>query len=350
MKNLFDELERNEAEKEINEQQKIVDFDIKEFTIELLISKYLNGLESDENDIFIPEYQRSFVWDKTRQSKFIESILMGLPIPYIFTADVDNGRLEVVDGTQRLRTLVSFYKDEFKLVDLELLKRSNGLKFSDLLKGRQRKFLNSTIRMITLSDKSDEDVRFLMFERINTGSDVLKDMEKRKGIFGGKFIDFVYKDCSNHPLFQKLTIFTEKLEKRGEPQELIIRFFAYSERYTKVSGGVNDFLNEFTEDKNKSFDKLKMWNEFERMLKFVNKYFPYGFKKSKTSQKTPRVRFDSISVGVNLALKENPFIKPKAFGWLNSEEFNIIITRGGQNAPSAIKERIEYVKNKLLKS
>lgn len=350
MNNILSVKEKENAEKEILEHQKIVDFDIKEFTIELLISKYIKGLENDENDIFIPEYQRSFVWNKNRQSKFIESILIGLPIPYIFTADVDNGRLEVVDGTQRLRTLVDFYNNNLKLVDLDLLKKLNNFTFIDLLKARQRKFLNSTIRMITLTDKSDEDVRFLLFERINTGSDILKDMEKRKGIFGGKFIDFVYKECSIHPLFKKLTIFTSKLEKRGEPQELIIRFFAYSERYNKVSGGVNDFLNKFTEDKNKGFDKFSMWKEFTNTLKFVDKYFPYGFKKSKTSQKTPRVRFDSISVGSNLALRENAFIKPKNFEWLNSEEFNNIITRGGQNAPSAIKERIEYVKYKLLYS
>lgn len=81
--------------------------------------------------------------------------------------------------------------------------------------------------MIALSDKSDEEVRFLMFERINTGSDLLKDMEKRKGIFGGKFMDYIFKDCSKNPLFIRNTKFTEQLEKRGEPQELIIRFFAY---------------------------------------------------------------------------------------------------------------------------
>lgn len=343
----FTEKQKEVAEKEIIEQQKIVDFDVKEFTIELIVSKYTKGIETDENDIFIPDYQRAFVWDDERQSKFIESVLIGLPIPYMFTADV-NGRLEVVDGTQRLRTLINFIDNNLKLKDLELLPKLNGFKYSDLQKVRMRKFLNTTIRMITLSDKSDEDVRLIMFERINTGSDILKDMEKRKGIFGGKFIDFVYKDCAIHPLFRKLTVFTPNMEKRGEPQELIIRFFAYSDRYQQVPGGVNEFLNKYASDMNKGFNKTKMKTEFIRMLQFVSTNFPGGFQKTKTSQKTPRIRFDSISVGVNLALRENPKIKPKNLNWLISKEYEDVITHGGQNAPSAIKERIDYVKNKLL--
>jgi hypothetical protein len=336
------------AEEQITEKQKIVDFDIKEFTIELLIGKYLTGIETDENDIFIPTYQRNFVWDYERQSKFIESVLLGLPIPYIFSADTE-GRLEIVDGSQRLRTLVAFFTNNLALKNLEILNHLNGFKFQDLIKSRQRKFLNSTIRMIALSDKSDEDVRFMMFERINTGSALLKDMEKRKGIFGGKFMDFVYNECSTHPLFLRNTKFTERLEKRGEPQELIIRFFAYSDNYKTVRSGVNEFLNDFVDAKNKSFDKERYQMEFDRMLKFVDKYFPDGFVKSKTSSKTPRVRFDAISVGVNLALRENPKLKPTNLNWLHSKIFNDLITKGGQNAPTAIRERIEFVFSKLNK-
>lgn len=339
---------KNTIEEQIIEKQKIVDFDIKEFTIELLTSKYLKGIEDDENDIFIPEYQRKFVWKTDRQSKFIESILLGLPIPYIFTADTGDGRLEVVDGSQRLRTIVAFLENNLKLKELEILDELNDLTFKDLIKSRQRKFNNSTIRMIALSDKSDDDVRFMMFERINTGSDTLKDMEKRKGIYGGKFVDFVYDECSKHKLFIANTAFTETMHKRGEPQELIIRFFAYSDRYKKVKTGVNEFLNEFTNDQNKKFDKKKMVSDFDRMLKFVDNNFPYGFKKSPVSMKTPRVRFDSLSVGIHLALEINPKLKNPNLDWIETKEFQNLITQGGQNAPSAIKNRIEFVRDKLI--
>ena len=338
---------QQEAEEQILQKQRIVDFDIKEFTIELLTSKYLNRKEDDDNDIYIPEYQRNFVWDESRQSKFIESVLLGLPVPYIFTADSE-GRLEIVDGSQRLRTLVAFLQDKLALRDLEILTHLNGLKHCALTKSRQRKFQNSTIRMISLSDKSDDDVRFMMFERINTGSELLKDMEKRKGIFGGKFMDFVYSECSTHRLFVKNTKFTERLAKRGEPQELVIRFFAYSDNYKQVKTGVNEFLNDFVVAKNKSLDKKRMLGEFERMLKFVDKHMPLAFTRGRTSHKTPRVRFDALSVGVNLALRENPRLDPESVSWLNSKKFTEIITKGGQNAPSAIRGRIDYVYEHLV--
>src|SRR5689334_21561806 len=105
------EEEKLAAEEQIRQEQRVVDYDTKEYTVELLVSKYSLGREGDENELFIPEYQREFVWDTKRQSKFIESVLLGLPIPYIFTAGLyreiaeDEGRIEIVDGSQRIRTL-----------------------------------------------------------------------------------------------------------------------------------------------------------------------------------------------------------------------------------------------------
>lgn len=337
------------AEAQIIEKQRVVDYDIKEFTIEIIVDKYAKGKNDDSNEIYIPAYQRSFVWSKERQSKFIESILLGLPVPYIFTADIDDGRLEIVDGSQRIRTLEAFLNNELKLSELELLDKLNGLTFNDLPIARQRKIRNSTIRMIALSDKSDDDIRFLLFERINTGSDLLNDMEKRKGIFGGKFIDFVY-ECSKHPLFIKHTTFTDKLAKRGEPQELITRFFAYSDEYKNFTSGVNEFLNKYTEKRNKTLEKDRLKQEFERMLQFVDKNIKTGFKKNSSSNKTPRVRFEAIAVGINLALRQRPNLKVSKLSFLNSESFENEVTGGSHNSPTKVKSRIEFVKDKLLNS
>jgi len=338
-----------QAEAEIVAKQREVDYDIKEFTIEILVNKYTAGKDDDTNEIYIPSYQRSFVWSTERQSKFIESILLGLPVPYIFTADVDEGRLEIVDGSQRLRTLDAFLSNRLKLSGLELLKKLNGFFFSDLSIGRQRKIKNSTIRMISLSDKSDDDIRFLLFERINTGSDLLNDMEKRKGIFGGKFIDFV-NECSSNPLFLKNTSFTEQLKKRGEPQELIIRFFAYSDEYESFSRGVNEFLNSYTERRNKSLERERLKKEFDRMLAFVDKYLKNGFKRTASSKKTPRGRFEAIAVGINLALRKRPSLKPTNLAFLDSSAFEEEVTRAGTNSPTKVRSRIEFVRDKLLKS
>lgn len=337
-----------DAENQIVEKQKSVDYDIKEFTIELITQKYLIGLEEDNNDIFIPSYQRNFVWDNKRQAKFIESIILGIPIPYIFTADVDNGRLEVVDGSQRLRTIVNFIDNKLTLSELEILDTLNGFTFKDLTIARQRKFKNSTIRMIALSDKSDEEVRFMMFERINTGSDLLKDMEKRKGIFGGKFLTFIYDECSTHPLWIKHTVFTEKVKKRGEAEELINRFFSFSDNYSGFKTGMNNFLNDYTDKMNKNFDKDRLIKEFDRMLKFVDLYLPNGFKRTEGSLKTPRVRFEALSVGINLALRTKPDLIPKNLDFIESKEFIHLVTGGSHNSPSNVRAKIEFVRDNLL--
>ena len=81
------EQEKQRAEEEIREKQRPIDYDTKEYPVEIIVGKYLNGLIDDTNELFIPDYQRDMAWDIPRMSKFIESLLIGLPIPYIFVAD-----------------------------------------------------------------------------------------------------------------------------------------------------------------------------------------------------------------------------------------------------------------------
>lgn len=95
--------QKEAAEAEIREKQKCVDYDTKEYPVEVLVQKYMKGIENDTNELFIPDYQREMAWDEERQSKFIESVLLGLPIPYIFVADINDeesqkneARLEII--------------------------------------------------------------------------------------------------------------------------------------------------------------------------------------------------------------------------------------------------------------
>lgn len=336
-----------EIESQIREKQKIVDYDVKEYPVEILVNKYTERAETDENEIFIPAYQRAFVWEDERQSKFIESILLGLPIPYIFTAENEDGRYEIVDGSQRIRTLENFLTDKLYLSTLEILDKCNGLKFSDFPISRQRKINNTSLRMIVLSEHSDEDARFMLFERINSGSVILQAMEKRKGSFTGPFTDYLYQ-CANDPQFLKLTNFTEKTVKRGEPQELLLRFFAYSESLETYRGYVNDFLDNYTKRKNEAFNIEELEVQFRNMLNYVENNFEHGFLKGAHHTSTPRVRFEAIAVGVNLALSENPNPTTNVSSWLDSPEFTAEVTGSSTNTPVRLKSRILFVKNKVL--
>lgn len=339
------------AEQQIIEEQKIVDYEVREYTIELLINKYEQGLENATNEIYIPTYQRKFVWDSKRQSKFIESLLLGLPIPYLFLADSEEseGRSEVVDGSQRIRTLKYFLDNILVLKKLEKLTNLEGFRFSDLPLSRQRRFKKKTMRLIELTDKADIKVRKDMFERINTSSVSLNDMQVRRGFYEGKFIEFIH-DCTENSKFKILCPIPNKKIDTEERSEMVLRFFAYSDNYLNFVHNVREFIDEYTKSKNQSFDASCMAEEFEDMLDFVDIHFPYGFKKSPNHMSTPRVRFEAIAVGVNLALREKHNLVPAEAveSWLNSQEFAKYTTSDAANNKSKVIGRINYVKDQLL--
>lgn len=345
---------REVAETEIREKQKIIDYDTKEYPVEVLVQKYREGLDKDMNELYIPDYQRDMIWDDIRQSKFIESIFLGLPIPYIFVADLapeeeeDLARLEIVDGTQRIRTLDRFLNNELKLHELKKLTRLNGFRFSDLPLARQRRFNRSTLRMIVLTEKADEEIRRDLFERINTGSVDLNDMEKRRGISPGPFVDLL-EELAKEEKFKELCPLSETSRKSREPEEFVLRFFAYLDNYKNFERQVNVFLNDYLEAHNNSgIDKNTFRNTFHTMLDFVGKYLPNGFVKKKGHVRTPRIRFEAISVGVALALREKSNLVPKSIDWLESDEFKEYTTSDASNSRPKVIRRIEYVRDQLL--
>jgi hypothetical protein len=336
------------VDKQIKEKQKTVDYNTREYPVEVIVYKYLDGIDDDENEIFIPTYQRDFVWESDRKSKFIESVLLGLPITYIFTAEGEDGRLEIVDGSQRIRTLEEFMSNNLKLEKLEILTEANGMFYKDFSSARQRKFRGASLRMIVLSDKSDEDTRFMMFERINTGSKLLNDMETRRGIYQSEFLDFL-DEMAKTDLFKSITAFTEMAEKRREPQELVLRFYAYSDNKDNYKGNVNNFLNEYVKDKKDNFNaKEEYENRLTTVLEFVKENFENGFLQAEHHNKTPRGRFEAIALGTYFALMEKPDLEVENTNWINTEEFLKTIGGSSTNTITNLNNRIDFVKNKLL--
>lgn len=161
-----------QAERQIIEQSKRIDFYITEYSLELLAIKMNNG------DFEVPDHQRESTWEDDRKSRFIESILMGFPVPYLFFwGDSNTGRLEIVDGLHRLRTIQQFLANELILGDLGKLSLLSGFSFNDLPESRQRKVKNKSIRGIILDEHTDEQSRLDLFERCNTGSKIVNEAE-----------------------------------------------------------------------------------------------------------------------------------------------------------------------------
>ncbi len=341
-KHVISALEKSEADKQIKEMQKEIDYDTKDFTVELLITKF------NKKDFFIPDYQRNFIWKLKNKTLFLESIFLGLPIPFMFFADCDNGQQEIIDGAQRMQTLVEFYNNKLQISGLKILTKLNGFYFKDLSIAQQRKFLNKTLRIIVLEDDTPTTARQDLFYRINTSGVKANDSEVRRGSYPGPFTDFVEK-CSKDIRFTQLCPMSKERVDRHERFEFVLRFFAYLNNYKNFSHTVNEFLDSYLIDNLKRFDEALFKKDFNGMLTFVENNFPYGFAKSKKAKSTPRVRFEAISVGVALALREKPDMKVNNVNWLDSDKFREYTTSDASNNEGRLKARVEYVRDQLLK-
>jgi hypothetical protein len=337
------------AETQILAEQKIVDYTTLEYSVEIIVQKYLKGIEEDQNELFAPEYKREFVWDKKRQSHLIESILLDLPIPYFFTANCGE-RTEIVDGLQRIQTLVAFLKNDLTLDGLKRLDTLNGFKYADLLVSTQRRFKKKSLGIIELTDKADDEAKWDIFARINPGRLLLSDIKIRKGIVSESFFEFLAQ-CAENAKFLELCPIAQGELKGEERTKFVLRFFAYSERYLEFEYPVKDFLEVYIKDKKTRFDqreKRKLQQRFEKMLNFVDKYFPYGFKKSAKAITTPKIRFEALAVGTHLALQKKPNLVPPKVDWLNSEMFKLHTRYDASHSLPKVKARIEFVRDQLL--
>ncbi len=350
------ELNLEEIEKQIRAFEKEYDYNLRELEVSDLLKKFVKDKQYiNSNDttasIYIPDFQRKHVWDLTKQSKYIESLFLGVPMPPLFVVLKDEfANMELIDGVQRLSTLYDFVNDKLILKDLELLDTLNGLVFSDFHHTRQRKFNALGIRYYVILEGADEGVYAEIFSRINTGSLNLTPAEIRKGAFAkNKFYQFVLKTVET-PLFNELFMSEKSDDKlRGEKEELLTRFFAYSEDYKKFEHSVRHFIDRYISKKGKdSFNLSQKQSEFENTFNFIKIYLPNGIKKTTTSNSIPRVRFEAITVGTNLALKENPKLTPNYNDWIDSEEFRKHTTSDAANNKSKLVGRIEFVRDCLL--
>lgn len=334
--------ERQAADLQIKETQKQIDYDTKDFTIELLVDKF------KKKDFFIPSYQRNFVWQPKNKTLFLESIFLGLPIPFMFFADCDNGKQEIIDGAQRMQTLVEFYSNKLQLSGLKKLTKLNGFYFKDLSDAQQRKFLNKTLRIIVLEEDTPTVARQDLFYRINTTGMKANDSEVRRGSYPGPLTDFIEK-CSKDEVFVSLCPMSEDRVKRHERFEFVLRFFAYLNSYENFGHTVNEFLDEYLINNLIDFNENAFYDDFQRMVSFVKENFPCGFAKTEKAKATPRVRFEAISVGVALALREKPNLKIRNVDWLDSDIFKEYTTSDASNNEGKLKLRVEYVRDQLLK-
>ncbi len=345
-KSRFSEEELNAILEQVKKESRLYDYRTKDYPFEVICTKY--GDEDNlEATLYVPKYQREFIWKPDRQSKFIESVLLGVPLTPFLVSEDEDGRLEIIDGSQRIRTLIAFFENRLRLRKLDKLTEINKAKFSDLPSKIQNYIKNRDFRVIVV-DNAEIEIRQDIFERINTTSEKLTDAEIRKGSYSGIFYDLVLEFKNNTDFVSICPISTEK-GKRGEYDELVLRFFAYIDKYLEFKHDVAIFLNDYLEEMNNTdFNAEDYKNAFLLMVEFIKTNYPIGFRKEPNSKSTPRVRFEAIAVGTYLALKENPKLEKPNLDWLDSEGFKIQTTADSSNNPGRLKDRIEFVRDGLL--
>lgn len=335
---------------QIREKKQEVRYGTREYVAEYLVDKF------DAEEFYIPlEYQRNFVWSDEDCSYFIESVLIGLPIPYMFFADTEDGRTEIVDGAQRMNALASFVSDNLTLRGLTILTSVNGKTYSDLPVEVQRRFNNSSFRVVYLEEGTTFEVRQEIFRRINSSGIRLKSQEIRRGSMDGAFTSLV-SNLSKNELFAELAPLSETARKHYDDMELITRFFAYSDGYPSFEGyrdRVAPYLDAYTEAMNSTFEQHSELQKeysmrFDKMLQYVRSGLgDLGFRKTPTGKSTPHARFEAISVGIDVALRKNPDLTTQDMSWVDDDAFQILVRSDSANVKAKLKARIDYVADRL---
>lgn len=194
-----------------------------------------------------PKFQRREAWDEGRKSRLIESIICGFPIPNIVLAEESEkkGHYMVIDGKQRLFSMVSFMKNELELRGLAIRKDLNGLKYSDISTTQNQvidMIENQPIRTVIIRNWPDEDYLYSVFYRLNSGSLPLSSQELRKALHGGKLLDYIDDYIKGSAPF--ITIFGATPDRRMRDVELVLRYVTFEQSYKDYAGNLKKFLDD----------------------------------------------------------------------------------------------------------
>lgn len=319
----------------------------------------------DEDELIKPELQRKYVWTKVEASRFIDSILLGLPVPSIFLAKEANETMLIIDGFQRIMTVYDYVKGIFS-GDGKVFKLSNSENINSRWKGKsfveldpedQRRIRNTTIHAIIFEQKHprDDTGMFQVFERINTGGRTLKPQEIRNCVYQGKCNSLLMELNLLHDW--RTILEAEQEDSRMADIELILRYFAMTEvlqrkeanlRQINLTKYLNDFMSEKTKASNEEIERMKL--EFTVMVKACNEvYGTKAFKNLKknsdvfTNKINPSI-FDAVAVATTYALNEDVFnprnnYEKKYMQLLRHEEF-VSATKNRTTDIENIRKRI----------
>lgn len=334
-----------DLQSELEAHRKAVDTEY----FDLSIREIVRMVETSEI-VVAPAYQRQFQWKSDVQSALIESLLLGLPIPALFVATNRDGTWDVVDGLQRIATIMRFHgidvpnapqlqfaQDPLKLDSLTQLTSFNTLSFDDLPMPIRLMFGKRYLRVQVLSDKSDADVRFELFRRLNAGAIKLTPQEIRACVFNGPFNQML-EELAETADFQSLLKLRPQNQHDATAAELVLKFFAYGELMEIFDGKVTTFLNSYMKKRGNDSDLTADRDLFGRSVSFLRATLDGPFKRDRVST-TPLNQLEAVLIGISLIYRagKSPVRPPD--GWQNDDVLVQASTKG-TNSRSMLTRRV----------
>ncbi len=353
LKKIIEQEENFQDDSENDDGNECTRYDITSYGIDFDVEGLVRRL--NRGDIFIPEFQRDFVWKMPEASRFIESLLLGLPVPGIFLAqEPETGKMLVIDGQQRLTTLKYFYQGEFKPVEgakskrifqLSKVKSNYEDKTYEGLDSKDRINLDNAVIHATVvkqeSPTEDDTSIYHIFERLNSGGRKLTAQEIRVAVYHGRLIELVK---NLNELDEWRNIFGSKND-RMKDVELILRFFSMIENHPNYNKPMVDFINQFcAKNRNPSDDKCHYLEQiFIQTIKAFNKSIPK--KPFRPARALNVALFESCMVGLATRFiqgqnADNEFIKNAYSSLLKNVEFQELISQSTTDVKN-VKRRME---------
>ena len=367
----------NTSTKVISNLSEIIDKKISEVRVRELDISFgeLISLHEDNELIISPDYQRLFRWSEQQQSRLIESILVGLPIPPIFVVENQDSRLELVDGLQRISTILHFMNSDsitnpsqkmLQLDGCDIIEQINGLIFAKLPVSLRLQIKRSSVRMVIIQRQSSYQFRYEMFKRLNTGGTLLSSQEIRNcsarmvGDKGINFYEFLI-ECSKNTHFSTcIESLPEREIEQKKNEELVLRFFALKNSKDSFKGHVTDWLDAYMDSvilEKTTFNYKEEREIFKKLFRFLETVMKdeafVRFREGHPIGGLAPTFFEGYTMGTLQVLDKlkhiNNFkkIRDKMVEIRNRQEFLDNIGPGA-NTQAKLEKRIQIVKEGLL--
>ena len=303
--------------------------------------------------IMNPDFQRDFVWDESKQSKLIESIIMRIPLPVLYLAEDEQGRMIVVDGLQRLSTFKRFVGNELKL-KIPDRPQLHGKKFTDLSPKLKNRVEDCNLILYVIDQKVPEQARLDIFDRVNSGVPLTRQ-QMRNSLYTGPATRFLRTEASND-LFLKATGHSLRMSTMRD-REFINRFCAFQILDLDSYRDMDEFLAEALKKMNATPDSLQELScQFGRSLENNFRLFgKHAFRKHAPDQESRSVLnaslWDVMSTGLScyetrVVEDRSGSLKAAFFSLLQDDDFRGAVTYG-PNEPKKVKYRFAKTKEML---